>query len=82
MDNTQQHKSECSTKESMKNYTRYKCQIQHYTNMLSEVCTKEHKQNTKKLNMRNIHTEDMQEVQTEESPHTDMASMQQYKKEF
>ena len=53
----------------------------HYTK-LSKVCTQEHKQNAKILNMRNTVKEDLQKVQTEAGPQTDTASTQQHKKKL
>ena len=53
--------------------------MEHTVKMLSEVCTMEHKQNKKK-NMRNTHTCDIQDIQTEDSPHTDMENIQQHRK--
>ena len=51
-----------------------------YLKKLCKVWTQEHKQNAIILNMINTLKEDIQEVETEAVPHTDMASTLQYKK--
>ena len=66
----------------MKDYARQKCQLQHSTKKLSEVCAQEHKQNARVLNMRNILKEDIKKIQTEAGPHNDMVSTQQHRKKF
>ena len=43
--------------------------------MLENMCTQEHKQNTKILNMTNTFKEDIKKVQAEAGPCTDMASI-------
>ena len=50
--------------------------------MLSKVCTQEHKQNAKILNMRNTLNENIQKVNTEASPHTDIKSTLQHIMKF